>query len=275
MQEMQETQNILDILTKKCSRCKKEQVICNFGFKKNEDEFKTCKRCRKQPIIDNNRPGSSNDHLIVNTVIENPVIEKDDICKKDIPEITDTHKIAEIFNNDTDDMCIAKLIYIFLDFGYDVHPLNQQIIDILFRALDDPFKANGFIDTIIKNKDVGVLERDDRVDLLFAPDDKTVYLMNLKNTNLIDNYVSKIRYKNKKRCQICFEKQSKHFKICSQCDKEYCNECFTKTNQKYLCCPFCRYTMKSHISNNMKKFKEDESQIFKCILEAKEIYNFL
>ena len=125
------------------------------------------------------------------------------------------------------------------------------------------------VNLMITEKYIALSECEDGVNLLFPPDDKTLYLMNLKNTNLIDNYTSKIKYKNKKRCQICSEKQSKHFKMCSQCNKEYCNECFIKANQKYLCCPFCRYTMKTHIYNNIKKYNEDESEIFKCIIEPK------
>jgi len=269
MQETQNTQNTTDILTKKCSRCKKEQVICNFGFKKNEDPYKTCKRCRKHPILDNNRPGSSNDHLTVVDIIETPVIKQDDLKKQDIPNIND------IFNNGPDKMCMPKLLSIFSEFGYNVRGLTPRIIEIVFFASDDPSYARIFIHRMVKEKDVGLSECDDgSVNLLFAPDDKTVYFMNLKNANLIDNYVSKVKYKNKKRCQICFEKQSKHFKICSQCNKEYCKECFVKANQVYFCCPFCRYTMTRHISNNINKFKEDEGKIFKCILEAKDMSEF-
>ena len=99
---------------------------------------------------------------------------------------------------------------------------------------------------------------------------KTVYYMNIKNTNLIDNYITKIKYKNKKRRKICFDKKSKNFKICAQCNNECCNECFIKANQKILCCPFCRYTMKTHIDNNIIKYNEDRSKVFKCILETKK-----
>ena len=164
---------------------------------------------------------------------------------------------------------MTKLQNMFSDFGYNIKLITPHIINIIFGASDDSLSTIAFINLMIKNKDIGLLECDDGVDLLFPCDNKTVYFMNLKNTNLIDNYVSKIKYKNKRRCQICLEKQSKHFKICWQCNKEYCNDCFIKTNQICLCCPFCRYTMKMHIANNIKKFSEDESKIFKYILEAK------
>ena len=225
----------------------KEQVICNFGFKINTDPYKTCKKCRKQPTTDNNHPGSSSDHLTVVDVIETPLIEPDDIKKNDIPKNT------EIFNNGPDKMCMPKLLSIFSEFGYNVRSVTPRIIEIVFFALDDPGYARIFIRTMVQEKYAGLSECDDgSVNLLFAPDDKTVYFMNLKNVDLIDNSVSKVKYKNKRRCQICFEKQSKHFKICSQCNKEYCKECFVKANQLYFCCPFCRYTMNIHIGNNIK-----------------------
>ena len=127
---------------------------------------------------------------------------------------------------------------------------------------------------MIDQKYVALSESEDGVNLLFPPDDETVYLMNLNNTNLIHNYTNKIKFKNKKRCQICSQKQSKHFKMCSQCKKEYCNECFIKANQRYLSCPFCRYNMKQHIDNNIKKFDEDKGKQFKCILEADKQITF-
>ena len=191
---MQNTQHTADILTKKCSRCKKEQVIENFGFKLNTDPYKTCKRCRKQPITDNN-PGSSNDHLNIIQIIESPVIEQNDIEKDDIQI---NKGPVEILNNDQDESCMDKLLYIFSDFGYKPKLITQHIIDILFKASDNSLSTAGFIHIMIKHKDLGLLECVDGVNLLFASDDKTVYFMNLKNANLIDNYVSKIKYKNKK-----------------------------------------------------------------------------
>ena len=73
---IQNTQNTTDILMKRCSRCKKEQVICNFGFKLNTDPYRTCKRCRKQPAIDNNNAGSSTDRLNIAYATKPQIIEK-------------------------------------------------------------------------------------------------------------------------------------------------------------------------------------------------------
>ena len=269
MQDIRNMQNTADILTKKCSRCKKEQVLCNFGFKLNTDPYRTCKRCRKQPIIDNNHSGSSNDHLNMARVVENPVIENPIVEDKlvDEPKI---EKLQETNNNDNDPFCILKLSDIFTDYGYRIKPLTSDMIELLFDAMGKDNNISYLINKIIDQNYIALSECEDGVNLLFPPDDKTLYLLTLNNTNLINNFTSKIKYKNKRRCNICSLKQSRHFKMCSQCNKEYCNECFVKANQKYLCCPFCRYTMKAHIDNNIKKYNENKSKVFKCILEAKK-----
>ena len=51
---MQNLQNITEIFSKKCSRCKQIQIIGQFGLKGDGNEYKTCKRCRHKPVIDNN-----------------------------------------------------------------------------------------------------------------------------------------------------------------------------------------------------------------------------
>ena len=48
---MEQTQNTQNTQHKKCSRCRKPQIISNFGIKKNGYEFRTCFRCRKNPEI--------------------------------------------------------------------------------------------------------------------------------------------------------------------------------------------------------------------------------
>ena len=201
---MQETQNTTDVLTKKCSRCKKEQIICNFGFKLNTDPYRTCKRCRKQPIIGSNRPGSSNDHLInIIREIENPIAE-DNVVKYPLVEdkLADEPKIeklGEIFNNDNDPSCILKLSDIFTDYGYIIEPLDLNMIATTFRAMDRPGPISFLINMMITHKSLALSEYEDGVNLIFPPDDKTLYLMTLKNTNLITNFTSKMKYKNKKK----------------------------------------------------------------------------
>ena len=98
----------------------------------------------------------------------------------------------EIFNNDHDELCLSKLLYIFSDLGYNLRPLTPGIIEVLFDSLDNACRSMSFIDMLVSNKIVGLSECEDIVNLLFAPDDKTVYFMNFKNANLIDNYVNKI-----------------------------------------------------------------------------------
>ena len=130
---------------------------------------------------------------------------------------------------------------------------------------------------MIQNKYIAISECDHYnggAALLFTPDDKTLYFMSLFDTKLIKYFIIKVKYKNKKRCQICLEKQLKHFKQCSQCNKEYCNDCFTKSTKKYISCPYCRYDMKQHIYNNIKKYKEKESEVFRMIIETKKCTTF-
>ena len=169
---------------------------------------------------------------------------------------------------------MAKISEIFSDYGYKIKPLTPNILDLVVLAMDRVRPSTYLIKAMIDQNYVAVSESKDGVNLLFPPDDETIYLMNLTNTNLINNYTSKIKFWNKKRCQICSHKQSRHFKMCSQCKKEYCNECFIKANQRYLSCTFCRYNMKQHIDININKFKEDKSKNFKCVIEAKKQTSF-
>ena len=73
---MQNTQNTQNALNKKCSRCKKTQIITNFGFKKNGDECKTCFRCRMQPDIPNNGIEENNINDTIDTHETTQVNEK-------------------------------------------------------------------------------------------------------------------------------------------------------------------------------------------------------
>ena len=64
---MQNSQSITEIISKKRSRCKKVQIIGQFGLKGDGNEYKTCRKCRNKPIVvDNISPGSSNDHSKIN-----------------------------------------------------------------------------------------------------------------------------------------------------------------------------------------------------------------
>ena len=266
---MQNLQSITEIISKKCSRCKKVQIIGQFGLKGDGNEYNTCRKWRNKPtVVDNICPGSSNDHPNVIKIIEEQLVEepKNDILKVESQE--------EILNNDNDPCCMLKLSEIFSDYGYRVKPLTLDMMRLVFDAMGRISPSTYLINTMIEQNYIALSESKDGVNLLFPPDEETLYLMSLNNTNLINNYTSKVKFKNKKRCQICSEKQSKHFKMCSQCKKEYCNECFIKANQRYLSCPFCRYNMKQHIDVMFKKFSEDKSKNFKCIIETNKLFSF-
>lgn len=231
---------------KRCSKCTKTQDIYNFGFKKNGDEFKTCCRCRKKPPV------------ISLDVINKPIVNTD-VNIKD-PKV--------LINNEYYPQTIHKIKDIFKDYGFVIMPITQATMNNLFDAMDNEYIAEQFIDFMNSNKLVALKQIKEAVNVLFSPDNKTVYHMNVKNTNLIDNYTKQIKFKSKKRCGICDEKNKKYYNICSRCDNKYCNSCFTKVNDNCLRCPFCRYTLKDHIQSNIVKFNEDPIKLFNYILET-------
>jgi hypothetical protein len=233
MQNMQNTQ-------KRCSRCTKHQNIINFGFKKNGDEFKTCVRCRKKNIPE--------------------------IASVDIPVITPDF-IHEKKCNTYDPLTMERLKDIFSNYGFNIIPMTLQIMIDLFYAMDDNSLAIDFTEYLYDNKILGLEESNETVRLLFAPERYDVFHMNLKNTILIDNYIQSIKLNSKKRCGICIEKNRKHYKICNRCNNLYCDTCFIRIKENGLSCPFCRYTLKDHINNNIDKFNGDRSEIFNYIIE--------
>ena len=59
------------------------------------------------------------------------------------------------------------------------------------------------------------------------------------------NFVSTIKLKYRKTCNICFNKK-KRFKICFRCNYECCSNCFYKSTEQVLACSYCRYTLSEH-----------------------------
>ena len=190
---MQNLQTITEIFSKQCSRCKKTQHICQFVLKGDRTEYKTCRRCRKLQDIDINHPGSSNDHLNIAQVIEGPIVKEKLVEEAKIEKLEEAkiEKLEEVFKNDNDPCCMTKISEIFSEYGYKIKPLTLDIIDIVFLAMGRVRPSTYLIKTMVDQKYVAVSESEDGVNLLFPPDDETVYLMNLTNTNLINNYTSK------------------------------------------------------------------------------------
>ena len=110
MQDIQNTQETQEILTNKCSRCNKIQILNNFGFKKNRCRGKT------KPTITDNRPGSSNDHI--NILVE----EQAPILTLDRPLLD---KIEDVFKS----------------YGYQVGPFSSRIATYLDGAMDNKCAA--------------------------------------------------------------------------------------------------------------------------------------
>ena len=135
--------------------------------------------------------------------------------------------------------------------------------------MDNNCASSIFTDVICANKIAAFSSHSpNEVAVLLGPDDKTVYGMNFTDTHLIYSYILSQKYKSKKRCQICAEKNKKYYKRCSQCCNEYCDTCFNKINAKSLCCPFCRYTFKNHINNKIDEFKMEKDKTFTHIFEG-------
>ena len=117
MQDIQNTQETQEMLNNKCSRCSKTQILNNFGFKKNGDPYKTCFRCTgktTQPVNDN-RPGSSNDH--VNALVEIPEQEEEQVLTLDKPL---SSKVEDFFKS----------------YGYRVGPFTYRIANYFDGAMD-------------------------------------------------------------------------------------------------------------------------------------------
>ena len=76
-----------------------------------------------------------------------------------------------------------------------IEPLDLGMIATVFRAIDRPGPTSFLINMMITHKSLALSEYEDGVNLIFPPDDKTLYLMTLNNTNLINNFTSKIKYK--------------------------------------------------------------------------------
>ena len=66
------------------------------------------------------------------------------------------------------------------------------MIDLVFGAMDRISPSTYLINTMIEQNYIALSESKEGVNLLFPPDDETLYLMNLNNKNLINNYTSKV-----------------------------------------------------------------------------------
>ena len=97
---------------------------------------------------------------------------------------------------------MLKVSEIFSDYGYRIKPLTLDMSDLVFGAMDRIQPSTYLINTMIEQNYIALSESKDGVNLLFPPDEETLYLMNLNNTNRINNYTSKIKFKNKKDVAI-------------------------------------------------------------------------
>ena len=246
--------NIHNTNDKKCSRCRSKQALINFGCKANGEEYKTCKRCRgiSQPTI-NDITVSSDIKVIVEKPTEQPLQEP---IEEPLQEPIEEKPLLD------------KLEHIFKHYGYQFGPLSFDMFNNLTDAMDNCYKALHFTEMMSFNM-VAAFNRysDTEINILFCPDDNTLYGINFKDTRLIDSYNMPIKYKSKRRCQICAEKNKKHYRICGQCENQYCDMCFYKANDHNLCCPFCRYTFKTHILKKIKENKIADDKIFSYIFE--------
>ena len=254
MEQTQNTQNTQHTEYKKCSRCRKTQIMHHFGFKKNGDEFKTCFRCRKNQDI-------TNEPII--SEVEDVQI-KDNKEDEETPKGEDIYSIMEKICEDANVKIIVKeCVKTIQRYGYRQVDFDYSLFTKLKHATEtNTENAASFIEFFESKRVVSLFVSPYGVGLLICPDANNLFLLNLSSIEVIDRYIISVSLKNKKRCQLCYEKNSKKFKECGQCSKQCCTKCFRKS--KCLSCPFCRYTLLNHMEKYIEKLSiEDQTKLIK------------
>ena len=222
--EAQNSQNTQHTEYRKCSRCKKAQTISNFGFKKNGFEFRTCFRCRKIPEITNqpiiSSQSSSEDKDV--QIIEEEIQKHDDVSNL-IKNIDEKTNIIFVINESAE--ILSRYGYKLVEFEYSL------LTKFTYATETNPENAFEFIEWFDRNRLASIFETPYGAGLLVCPDAKTLFLLKVTNIEIIENYVISMRLKNKKRCQLCYEKSSNKFKECGQCSKQFCRSRFKKANE--------------------------------------------
>jgi len=92
--------------------------------------------------------------------------------------------------------------------------------------------------------------------ILFTVGDNIIHEYEIPAIDLFSGFMIQERFKNKKRCDICYQKDSKSFTSCGTCSKKCCSDCYRKINNKH-CCSFCRTTILDFMLKRSKVLEVD------------------
>jgi hypothetical protein len=143
---------------------------------------------------------------------------------------------------------IFRLDKILTNYGYASLPYDEFLLAQL--STDEEHDALTYI---LKNRYAMILATPTEMAILIPLDQYNVSIVNVNNLGMLDDLVIHIRHTGKKRCEICNEKRTKHFRSCSRCNNSLCHLCFKQITENIYSCPFCRYTLKEHIHDYIYK----------------------
>jgi hypothetical protein len=153
-----------------------------------------------------------------------------------------------------------------VSYGYKYEELSEYEVLLLMEANNNNYNTRDTAAQILMrswNKIVKYYIHSDYISYTFKPDEDNIYIMNLDDTKLIKQFINSVKYNQKQRCCIC-NNRTRIFKECGRCKGSLCVPCFDKLGIiKIHQCPFCRYTLKDHIHENIKKYNVS---LYDCFL---------
>ena len=109
-------------------------------------------------------------------------------------------------------MLVTNIRNILIDYGYNFLKFDPVILHKLVRSQYNDDEAMRTIQFLNDNRIAIITDTgDEKIGLIFSPDDKTAYLLHISNHEIIDKYVHTVSFRSKKRCEICNEKNKKTF----------------------------------------------------------------
>lgn len=94
--------------------------------------------------------------------------------------------------------------------------------------------------------------------------DNSIFAKDLPCVNIFKGFMDEVKYNDRKRCLICFEKKFKKILECGNCKKRTCQPCFEKI--KGVTCSFCRYHIHDHLQKQI-----DSLALGDVVLNIREI----
>lgn len=249
--------------TKRCSTCKKNKDVVNFGFKKNNEEYKTCTLCRtkrSKTTPSSGRPSVSecvnpsndkvNDKLVwkkgfLNNVPTEPPTKNvdvyDGIC------LTLTKYGYTIYTKDD-----VNLTYFnSYDFA-SISNILKNTKSIFIFKISYPITTDDYLYcTEVLNHTPTVTGEPYLIYISYSNEKSENVVKCLPIYDLFTGFVKTLKLKDQKRCNIC-QLRKKCYRSCSRCNDKYCVECYSNIHEKTMkACPYCRYNFTEHIYNNL------------------------